>query len=632
MIRSFLFLTALWIVPFLLQGQSKQAEYLEGKRMFKQGDYPSAKSYFGSLMEDKHFGNYASFYFALCALNEGDTTQALAMWKQLLVKAPNWSGEDEVLFWLAYTSFSTNSEDSGIKYSERLARKTTSDYLKKDLYAKFLYPKPIEKIQELYKTFPEDRALGAILLSKMKTQPYEMRDLRLMKELDEKLGSEETALLSEVLPMELKDRYRIGVLLPFMYDSKNIEQILQNKAVMGLYQGMISGTQELAKKKIYLDLEPIDTKRSKDEMSKALELLPSDYLDLMVGPLLSGPFEVAKEYSKNNRVNMINPVSSSSAVIGDNPFGFLFKPTYETMALALARQAIEQFNNKNVMIFYENNDRDSVFASIYKSELEQAGFKVRWYQEIDAESAKEVMDELIAEYEDYYTQEVADSIAQLPGRFVKERRLREDELRRIKKYEAGERNWDRKFYESLPVTYNQKEEAITYYETKLKIDRDSIGHILGATSRNVLANNLISAVETMGDSTVLFGFGGYKDWLDFTMLSFSQLERNGVSIVYPEFVEYWSDAYVNKKNQLANQWKVEPSIYHMIGYELTVQVGYLMNRYGKYFQNGIRNGNYFPGDIFQGLKYGLANDNQIAPIVRFEESKLKVVNKDSYED
>ena len=70
-----------------------------------------------------------------------------------------------------------------------------------------------------------------------------------------------------------------------------------------------------------------------------------------------------------------------------------------------------------------------------------------------------------------------------------------------------------------------------------------------------------------------------------------------------------------------------PTVYQMIGFETIVQYGRLLNQYGKYFQNGVRDGDTFPGVLFGGLSYGMNNDNQVVPLVRFEKKKLTQINR-----
>lgn len=626
-LRKLILLSTLLFGYLFSFAQTAQGDYLEAKRLLKNEQYTSAKGAFGALTDNPTFGSYASFYYAFCAYKQGDKSQAMDMWMQILAKNPKWKNKHEVLFWLAHTNFDSGNFDKGIEYSEELSQYSDLESIGIDLYRQFLVPLSVDELKDLYENHTSNRNLAFTYTKKLLEQSYEERDFDEINKLNKKWKFEDHNMSLDELPNLKKDRYSIGVMLPFMYDEDNTEWVIKNDLVMDLYQGMNMALEELKENGVDLDIVAMDTKRSEETTSVLLDNLNESDLDLIIGPLYPGPVDLVKSYSLETQTNMVNPLSSNSQIINDNPYAFLFKPTYETMAIELAKQANRQFWNKNVMIFYENNDRDSLFAATYKKEVEEAGFNVLWYQELTKSNAKSVLDTLIEQYEVFYTKEEADSIREIPNRFVKERRVRQDELRRIDKYESGKSDWDSLYY--LPVSINDDEKEVTFYENFLYVEPDSIGHILGATRKNFMANNLISAVETMGDSTVIYGYG---KWLDFTMLSYNQLQRINVSMVYPEYADILDSSYLDLETKFLATCAKPPSQYHLQGYDLMMQVGSLLDKYGVYFQKELRKGGYFKGNVLQGLKYGSANDNQIVPIVKFEDAQLKVVNKDSYED
>ncbi|MEP0369222.1 MAG: tetratricopeptide repeat protein [Cyclobacteriaceae bacterium] len=627
--RTAYFLALLFVLPFSLVAQNAQGEYLEAKRLFSQGQYTSAKGSFGALTEDPYFGSYASFYYALSSYHQGDIDRAIDMWTQILSKYPEWSNKNEVYFWLAYANLEKANYNAGVANAQKLSKRTKSAELEQQMYDLFLTSLGLDTLAQLYQRNNTNKNLALIYGRRLMMQPYEERDFDLINRLNAKWNFDEDNFRLEELPVIKKDKYDVAVMLPFMYDENNLESVIQNDLVMQLYQGMLFASNDLMKQGVNLNLIPVDTRRSAETTEQWLQNLSPSFVDLIVGPLYPGPVSATKVFSQTNKINMINPLSSNSDVISGNQYAFLFEPTYESMAARLAEYADTTFTgNKNAMIFYEDNLRDSIFAGTYKQKIEEAGFNVVWFQSLTKENAKGVLDTLIAEYETYYTRAEADSIMELnlPKRYVKERRVRKDELDRIKRYNEGRTEWDSLYY--LPVSINEDGKEVTYYENFLYIKPDSVSHILGATRKNFLANNLISAVETMGDSTELLGFG---EWLDFTMLSFSQLQRIGVSMVYPDYIDRTNSTLILLENRIKRTYKTMPSKYHLQGYELVMQFGRLMGQHGVYFQNGIRSGQYLKGEVFQGMKFGSANDNQVVPVVKFENAELEIVNKESYE-
>ncbi|WP_421869713.1 hypothetical protein [Marinoscillum sp.] len=607
---------------WIASAQSEQSEYLEAKRLFNNGQYSSAKASFAALSQSKTFGSYAQFYFALSAYKQGDTKVARDSWKQLMTEYPNWEQKGEVLFWLMLTAYETEKFDEALKYGQDYNQATLNSEQEQLLMEKYFSEMTVGKLDTLASSYPDNKMLGTLLLKKLNAQPYQDRDFVRINELVSKWGFDLADFESIDLPVIRKDTYNIAVVLPFLFESlDNTSLISQNSLVMDMYQGMQLAAEDLGAINRPVKLFPYDTRRKKDETITILNSPGFDQNDMILGPLYPGPNEAINAYSIENQVNTLNPISSNADVIGKNPFSFLLKPSYSTLAIKTAELAIEENkDNPYAMIFYEESERDSTYAAIYKSKIEQAGFEVVLYQSINKDNAKTLLDTLAATYYNYLTEEEADSVNQIKGRFVRSRRVRSDEKERMKK--------DTSFV--LPISLDDNEEyEIVYYEEPFYMAPDSVGHILAATRSNLFANNMISVTESRRDSIKLYGYG---DWLEFTMLSYNQLDRLAVALNNPEYMDINSFSYQNLKDRIIERYKTNPSINHYRGYEAVWFAGRMMHRHGKYFQRGLRSGNIVEGKVFEGYKYGLANDNQIVPIVRFKNAKLEVVNRDLYED
>ena len=110
------------------------------------------------------------------------------------------------------------------------------------------------------------------------------------------------------------------------------------------------------------------------------------------------------------------------------------------------------------------------------------------------------------------------------------------------------------------------------------------------------------------------------------MLDYHQLERLNVNLINSHYFDRSSDFYVKVQEMCIQEYRTQPSIYHMLGFESVWWAGQMMDRYGKYFQNGFYEEQDFPS-LFYGHKYGEGmNDNQIVPIVQFTNRKLKAIN------
>ncbi|MEQ8336934.1 MAG: ABC transporter substrate-binding protein [Cyclobacteriaceae bacterium] len=612
--------------PVLLIGQSVQEEYLEAKRLFSTEQYLSAKAAFSNLARSNtSFAPYASFYYGLSAFKSGDEQVAIDQWKQMLNQFPSFDQKAEILYWLSYASFTIGNTNEGISYARRYAETTADNDAGRVLANSFLQSMSMDSLTHVVLKNPKDKLLAEVYVTRSMDLPYTERDFFLIDSL-RSLHDLDIATISDVnLPIIKKDQYQVAALLPFMFESlDNTGRILQNNLVTDLYQGMQLAAEDLKREGKLINIVPYDTKRSTEVTQSILSSRSFEQTDLIVGPLYSGPVKAVQDYSLEHMVNMINPISTTSEIIGRNPYSFLLKPTTETMALALADLAIHEMDsNKNVMIFYEQNDKDSLLAAIYRQKLMNVGYQVVWMTPINLENAKTIQDSLTAEHIVYLTKSEADSIMRLPGRTVENRRIRDDELKRIWK-DAGDPDGF-----SLPISYDDNKREIVYYEEVLNMAKDSIGHFLVSTHKSVFSNNLVSVVQARKDSTRIYTFA---DWLDYTMADYSQFERLGITMIDPDYIDKTKFSFQDVSNRLSKRYKTLPSEYHYLGYELIWFVGQHMNAFGKYFQTGLRGGKFTRGRIFEGMSYGLANDNQVVPILRFKDTELEVVNRSTYGD
>ncbi|MEP1032746.1 hypothetical protein [Ekhidna sp.] len=582
-----------------LCAQTSQGEYLEAKRQFSLGNYTEAKQAFQNLNTDRIFGEYASFYYALSAMKLNQPKVAEDMLKQIQVKYPDWDQQQEVDYWLTYLAFDQGKLWQAFRQAESLP-----ENWKNFLIDNFLGKMSLEGLDSAYALNPNNSYIGTYYAEAIQKQPYDERDQLMLLELAEKfeiqIGRDES------LPLVKKEEYAVAVILPFMYESLvTPKTVIRNSIIFDLYQGMEQAQKQLEEQGIKLHLFPFDTKK---KGSVAYDLIKGgslDNADAIIGPLYSGPSKFISQFSKENKITMINPVSSNDEIIGDNPYSYLFKPAYSTQGREAAKFAAKKFtDNKKLFIFYET-DRDSIVANAYRETIERDSFFVVRFERLTNEDAQQIQIDFTEQYEvrldTMYSQEEIDSISLMPGRLVRTRSLRNEETGRIIRDRNGE-------------------DVIESYEVKFTVQPDSIGHIFAATSSNLLANNFISMVEVRSDS---IGIIGYRDWLNFSLVSYAQLERLQVNFLSPSYYDVESDSFERIKRIFVENIGKEPSEYHIYGYELTWQLGQLMKEHGKYFQRGWLDGELRPGYIMEGLKYGLYNDNQLVPITTLQNLELK---------
>lgn len=584
-----------------VQAQDDQSDFLKAKQYFSEENYTFAMDYFRRLAGNNQthaFKDYAAYYYGLSAYRNGDTTNAKAMWLQMDERNGDWKQIKEVRHFLAEIYFAEENYRQGVYF----AKKAGLDESKALMKQKLNQVDSLAILEVLNEQFPGDEIIAKITADKINDQQMSDRDFQLLNRLVNQFDLDKTTYgLPEIGESELKESYNIAILLPFMFeDLSYTARTERNKFVMELYAGMLMAVDSLNLDGKYLNIFPYDTKRNADITEAIFNQSEMKSMDLIVGPLFPGPSTVANNFSFENQINMINPLISNSDAIQNNPFAFLFKADTETQALAAAQLAIDSVKNKYAMIFYENNERDSLSAYTYSQRIQEAGFEVLINAAVVDTTVRQAYDLLTEKYEVGYSEDQVDSVMAmiLPGddRYIKERKS--------------------------SIT----KDSIEYYEEFFTLAPDSIGHIYVASSEALFASNFISALSIRADSTKLIGRG---NWKEFPTLTLEEMERLGIYFVDPEYVDLNNQVFRNFRKSYLKSYKTEPSFNAIIGYEMMYYVGNMLKRFGHYFQKGNPEVGFVKGQLLQGTEFNFRNSNQYVPITILSDSKQKVVNPKS---
>ena len=355
---------------------------------------------------------------------------------------------------------------------------------------------------------------------------------------------------------------------------------LSNEFVIELYEGIMVGVSDLRNQGINISAHLYDTKKDSTTVSGILELDELKHMDLIIGPLYPEPVRVVSDFAFSNQINMVNPLSSNSKIIGNNPFAFLFKPSNETAARATADYLSTTLENKNAMIFHGSSERDSTYAYQYKQEIESRGFIVCYMEKIANEEGKKILDVL--------TNTVSIE------------------------FDASE-------FDSLVVDDKIEGNLRITEKDYLVIQPDSIGHVFIASDNPSLIASTITALETRGDTIALVGS---ERWLDQRVVSIGGLDRLKTLLVSPTFINKSKPKLESVNTIYMESFHAYPTRNFYIGYEVMLTFGKMMQKMGNLFQFDPGINEIIPGELFSGTLYGSANSNQIVPIVQFQNSEL----------
>ena len=588
--KSF-FSVLLIAVPMLLCAQrsgNPQKTYLSSKDFYYSGQYRMAMESFKSLTTYSNtFTEYATFYYGLSAYYDGQIEIAKNILLQLTRKYPGWSKNQEVYFWLGKLYFEIGDYGLAVDQLNRINEGSIqTDVISLKLH--YLAKVTPEDLQELYRKYPHDAEVAESLAKAMGQQPLSKEDMNQLQNIIDQFNlSEENISNQYVGPTVRKDRYKVAVCFPFLFqDVKEDRRLNSNQWVLDLYQGIQLAHKDLLSQNIALDLYAYDTERDSIRTAEILSMDEMKSMDLIIGPLYPAPSELAASFAFSQKVNILNPLSSNTEIISHNPYSFLLHPGDETQAKVAAEYMQGQLDkDKKTLIIYGSRSSDSIAAYQYRTVLMEKEIEVIMMDQVPTVDSEEI------------------------ARFVSEN------LYLIFTPDEDD-----------PILLVEKEEDDGDDEDDEEefIPRSDIGHVFVASSNELIMANVIGTIDNMGPELSIMG---NDKWLQSRYIDFRQMERLQIYMTAPSFLDYTSDNFKSFNRRYVSNYKSLPNNYSFIGYDLMLLFGGLLDQGGTYFQHDLREMDFYPGSLFQGYSYVENNDNSYIPIVRFESGILTQVNK-----
>lgn len=569
--RKNLHIVLLILIPVLAHSQNYKNQFKQAKELFAKADYARAMDAFKALViydQSNPYTEYASYYYALSAYNMGFASVAKDMFVQMRKLYPTWVQIDEVNYFLGKIYFDQREYFQALlilKDIQQRSFRADLEAMKKNYLARVDDPEVLVMLGEEY---PKDSTVAYSLAKAISQQPLLEQDIKLLDSLCVRFGFSREQFPSQETPAsKMKERYAISLLFPFLSSSLDPSPVKKrNQFVLDLYEGIKLAQDTLAGQGIQIDLLAYDTERNPETMKKLLESDELKSTDLLVGPLFQEEVKMVQEFSMNNKINVINPVSNNSDFLGQNPFALLLQPSHETLGAKSAEWVAENVKNKNCMVYYGENVKDSVMAFNFIKQALASGVNVVYAEEV----RKETMGKIITTL-------------------------------------------------ATPTEFDEFKNPIQF---KLKVD--SIGSIFVASDNPLIYSKVISSVETRGDSIRIVG---NESWLKDTSIDLGIYERLRICLAAPTFSSPVNTNFIEFRRKYVLRHGTFPSAYDnyaKIGYEFMLFAGKALHQYGVHFQQGLARAGIMPGHLFEGYSYSNSRDNQLVPFIEFRSGELTV--------
>lgn len=553
----------------VLQAQDYKRQYKAAREFFDNKNYGLAMEAFKPLIvydRDNSFLEHSSFFYALSAYHQKFPAVAKDMLLQIKQLYPNWSQMSEVNYWMAKIYFDQRQYFQAMQV---LREYPTLNQQQNVVEMKHHYLKEIEDVEVLrmmWEEHPEDKVVGKLLARAISKQSFLDQDTQLVDSLITKFGLDRKEFEASLMPVNVyKDKYVVSLLFPFL--AKTLEPTTStkvNQSILDLYLGMKLASDTLKSMGINIDLRSYDTERSSATTATLLEMEELKSSDLIVGPLFQNQTKLVQDFSINNKINMMNPVSNNTEFIGPNPFGLLLQPSSETLGIRSAEWISANIPNRHCMVFYGEAVKDTVTAASFLKRAEELELNVVFSEKVSRENSVSIFNKL-----------------------------------------------------ATPVEYDEFKNPI---EFELKVD--SIGSVFVASDDPIIYTKVISGIDTRGDSVIIVG---NESWLSNAAANFATYERLHITMAAPTFTKLSSPNYKSFRKEFIKRHGVVPTENSKIGYEFMWFVGHSLKEHGVYFQEGIRQQSFMPGYMFNGYDFSTGQSNQFVPFIHFNGGELEFI-------
>lgn len=571
MMKKFIGLVFLIFFSLAAWGQVDYAkQYQNGKDLFRQGKYSLAMETFKPLIaydERNQYSPYASFYYALSAYRQGYLAVAKDMFLQIKSVHAKWDKLDEVNLWLAKIYLQDGDYFQGIKTLNAIQNKSIQTEGKAVKAQHLAGITDVETMKMIHEEFPRDEVVAGSLARSLAKDLSDEENKALLESLIGQFKLERADFIPEAPKTFHKDRYAVSVLFPFMLETLDAKPgKKRNQIVLDFYEGIRLAVDSLNQKGPQISLRAYDTDDGIENLKRLLQTEELKNSDLVIGPLYPEENKVVQEFSLANQVNVINPFSNNTDLIGSNPYAYLFQPSAETIGRKSAEFVAARARKKVCMVFYGTSKKDSVLAANFTEKANELGLTIVSSERIFKDEASNII-----------------TILATPTEF--------DEFK---------------------------------YPSEFTLKKDSIGTIFVGTDDPLIYTKVISAVETRADSILVIGS---ENWIDQTAVAFEKYQGLGVTFSAPNFVAPDNPRRRVFINKYLRKYGRVPSNLSILGYEMMLVFGNQLKTNGVYFQDGLNNTEVLPGYMFQGFRYQYSRDNQLVPFTKFRDGVLTLIEK-----
>ncbi len=181
-------------------------------------------------------------------------------------------------------------------------------------------------------------------------------------------------------------KFKVALMLP-LYLNDNSLSVAEtgnfyksSKNFFEIYQGMLLAAERMKKMGLSVEFYVYDTEGRTDKVQNILSKPELSDADLIIGPVYSKNFQLASDFAKQHRINIVSPVPlSSNILVRSNPFVFMANPSIESKVAILAKHLAGNYNH-SIIVVHNGTDEEEKIINLLKDRLVKSYAP---YQDVD---------------------------------------------------------------------------------------------------------------------------------------------------------------------------------------------------------------------------------------------------------
>ena len=548
-----------------IQETNFQQEYLNGKQFFREGRYGLAQDTFEKVIPESDGNNFSAYASYYYALCSHRQGYSIQS-RDMLLQIKSRYPEWEQMGEVNYWLSLINFE---LQNTEKALEYSLNIENKEEVLQMQRYflqqINGLDTLMNLLNMFPGSYAVAEQAAYLITKQNFLDRDLAL---LDSLVNQFDLPFLNkeELDDMGPKDRYTVSLLFPFL--SSELKPDLSpriNQFVLDLYQGIKLASDTLNQMGSIIEFNLFDTQRDTSVVKSFFTDNRLIESDLVIGPLYNPEF--FSEFSYINQISMVHPYLKDGKLIESNPYFMLYSSIPDDVGARAANLVLSDTTIKTGIVFYGESERDSLMANRFLELVDSSHFEVITKQKISIGEEREAL--------------------------------------RV-------------------LTSGMVVNKLTAEEMEMAQDSIDLIYVASNNSGGSVYANILTGVEARGDTIPVLGS---RNWIEDNVVSKDLLERLDVTMTAYDFIHFTDSSYIRFSDEYLKKYGRLPTKFSAIGYDMMMFFGQSLQKYGKYFQIGLRGEGFIPGTISYGFDYTEKNSNGVIPVIRWQDGTVILVEK-----